>query len=108
MNGVEKQIVRKVAKALIEAGYPLTLYDGEEETAFTDYDQLIKLCDDLDECWFMTISKADGFSNTFIYFIWGNGNEGRDCISDYGVSLSPIIEPISEWADKAEAQLLEE
>ena len=108
MNGVEKQIARKVAEAMIAAGYELILCDGEEETSFVDYDSMIAWCDNLDECWFLTSSKADGFSKTFVYFIWGNGNGGRDCISDYGMSLEPLLAPILEWTDKAEARLLEE
>lgn len=107
MNGVEKQIVRKVAEAMIAADYQLILFDGEEETPFVDYDSMIAWCDDLDECWLLT-TKADGFSRTFVYFVWGNGNEGRDCISDYGVSIEPLIAPIVEWSDIAEARLLEE
>lgn len=105
IQSIEKQIVRSVVAALIAAGHNFTVdyergYDPTEITEKDSIDAIIEAAFAVDECWFMIDRDGDTF-DTFIYFIWGNGNDGRDCISDYGTSLEAILSPIIEQADNA-------
>jgi hypothetical protein len=42
-------------------------------------------------------------TNGYLVFIWGNGNDGKDCLSDYTTNIEPVIQPVLEWIEKAEA-----
>ena len=104
---IEKQAARAVLKALDEAKIPhwIDYERGFDPSGATSSDTLAKRIDELfacDEGWIMTgTTDSDKQADAFIYFIWGNGNDGRDCISDYSTSLESIIAPISEALDKA-------
>jgi len=92
MNAIEKQITRKIVEALIADGNKVAVdYDRGYENglpASTDVDAIIEACDAVDECWLFV-------KTGWVYLIWGNGN-GMDCISDYTLSLEPIIDGIIE------------
>lgn len=113
MNSIEKQILTKVVAALIAEGYHLTVdyergYDSEPENRnLTDIDKIIEAADAVDECWLMVdrTPSEGGPHDHFVYFIWGNGNEGRDCLTDYSMRLDDTIAPISKWAEDADLQL---
>jgi hypothetical protein len=110
MNGVEKQILRKLCEGLMAEGYWLTVdyemgFDSEPENRnMTNINDIIKAADAVDECWLMADREEldEGPYDAFVTLIWGNGNEGRDCISDYCISLEPIIKPIYDWIEGAE------
>jgi hypothetical protein len=117
MNGIEKQIARAVASALINAGHKITVdyergYDTEDQNRdLTDLDKIIEASDAVDECWWMLDAEPDPEAGAcatggWVYFIWGNGDEGRTCVSDYAGSLEPLLEHIWPWAEYAEAALV--
>ncbi|UIS25306.1 hypothetical protein [Erythrobacter phage vB_EliS-L02] len=104
---IEKQIARATLEALTKAGIPYSIdyHRGYEPSGVTSDDPIEKQVEELfacDEGWIMTgTTDEEGPYDAFVYFIWGNGNDGRDCISDYSTSLEHIIDPISEAAQKA-------
>lgn len=120
MNGIEKQIVREIAKRLIAKGHNISVdfdrgYDCEDQYRnLTNIDKIVEGCDAVDECWWMLDAIAKPSPNCaqdtsgYLYFIWANGNEGRDCLSDYTTNLEEIVEPVSRWIDEAEIALVGE
>lgn len=115
MNGVEKQILRKVCEAVIAEGYLVTVdyergfYSEPENRNLTNIDAVIRAADEVDEVHLMLDRHEldEGPYDAFIYLIWGNGEEGRTCVSDYSMSLEPLLLPIQEWVDGAELCLTE-
>lgn len=101
----EKQISRAVLEALDAAKIPHWIdYDhGYEPSGATSEDSIDKRLEELfacDEGWIMTgTTDSDTPADSFIYFIWGNGNHGLDCISDYGTSLQAVLDPILKAID---------
>lgn len=102
---IEKQIARQTLEALDKAGIPHSIdYErGYEPSGATSDDPIDKRIEELfacDEGWIMTgTTDGEGPFDAFIWFIWGNGDEGRYCISDYSTSLEDIVGPICEAAD---------
>jgi len=113
MNSVEKQILTKVVQELVVEGYLITVdyergFDSEPENRnLTNLAEITDAADATDECHLMVDREEleEGPYEGFVYFIWGNGNSGRDCISDYSTNLEGIIGPILEWVDCADLQL---
>lgn len=104
---IEEPILRKVCNALIVAGYALTVdyergYDEEPPVQNSaDVDKIVEEAFAVDEFWLMADAKGTGNSevgyDAFVYFIWANGNQGWDCISDHSGSLSTVLNPVTEW-----------
>lgn len=115
MNAIEKQIARHMAAAIIQAGHNISVdygrgYDCEAENfALKDVDKIIEASDAVDECHWMLDAERDGegaqAQEGYLYFIWGNGDDGRTCLSDYTMNLEPLLEPINKWADEAKMVL---
>lgn len=99
-ESIEKQAARIVLKALDDASIPYSIdyENGYEPSGVTSNDSLSKRIEELyacDEGWIMTgTTDGKGPFDGFIRFIWGNGNDGRDCISDYSTSLERMLDPI--------------
>lgn len=118
MNHIEKQIARRLAADLIAAGHKVSVdYERgwgceEQNRDLTDPDKIVTASDAVDECHWMLDALHDerecSATAGYVYLIWGNGNDGRDCISDYTTNLAPIVDPISDWADTAGIALLGE
>lgn len=110
MNNIEKQVLRKIVAELFVQGWYVTVdyeygYDSEPENRnMTDLEKVIEAADAVDECWIMVDKEPReiGTYNGFIHLIWDNGNEGRDCITDYSMNLEPVMGPISEWTEEVE------
>lgn len=116
MNGVEKQIARHIARALIAKGYNISVdfergYDCEEGNfALTDVEKIIEASDEVDECHWMLNAEREPENGAcategYLYFIWGNGEEGRTCLSDYTTNLEPIIQHVNDWSESADLML---
>lgn len=104
---IEKQAARAVLKALDAAKIPYWIdyergYEPSDATSDSPIDERINELFACDEGWIMTgTTDSETQADAFVYFIWGNGNDGRDCITDYSCSLESIINPIIEALDKA-------
>lgn len=98
---VELAIAHRVIHDLSAAGYTLEVNDGEEITKGTEQ-ELISAIFSVDDAHLQT--RKTGKLNTlehrtsFVYFVLGN--EGHDVISDYGMSLDPVMAPINDWIDQ--------
>ena len=57
----------------------------------------LELAFNLDEVW---VHFAKGQQTATIWFIWDNGNEGRDCITDY--HIGPFGDLVDAFSDKVE------
>lgn len=93
---LERKIVGKVVECLLDAGYLISVYDGEETTvrnategaaiwhalASTDSDTL-------------NVRHPDR-SRSFVFLVWGNG---VDVISDHGISLKAVLKPAFDLAE---------
>lgn len=93
----EKEILKRVVHSLLALPDVKGLHvdDGNDEYALencSDFDKIYEACNAVDDCRLYV-------KNSFVYFIWGNGNDGLDCICDYGVSLEPVMAPIFEWIE---------
>jgi hypothetical protein len=104
---LEKRIARKVVRALLAAGYEITVNNGGDRNEIpysTDFSQIVGAMFATDEEHLIT-RKADAFKDgaplkSFVFFVYGNS--GYDVICDYGMSLEPVLAPINEYCDKVE------
>jgi len=98
MKAIEQMILRRLIGALLEQG-KVTIdsergYDPDNKTFVKgDVDRAVAYAYEFDE-----VHLFVG-GNPFVYVIYGNGNCGLDMISDYAVSLEPVLKPINEWID---------
>jgi hypothetical protein len=97
---LEMQILRKTVKVLLEAGFSLTVFDGEEDTVkqSTSFKEIVAALRTTDEDWLYTY--RNGQKTSFIYLVYGN--DPWEVICDYGVSLDDILKPVFEYGEKIE------
>lgn len=96
----DREAVTLIINGLIERGViPVSVEDGEHEEFSFDHENMDSSIDELmscDEGWLnVTIPASltgDKDTDTWIYFVYGNDPEEVAC--DYGVSLSPYLDPI--------------
>jgi hypothetical protein len=89
---IELRICRKLLRALKRAGYTVSIWDGEESTPVIDEGEALKLLFNLDEAHLDCHRPVGG--KTFVLLVFGN--DGWDVISDYGLSLEPLIDAVME------------
>ena len=94
---IERRIVKRTVTDLIEAGYTLSVYDGENESAktSTDYKLLHNALMETDED-FLNVWK-DGKRVGWVRFTYGN--DGYDVISDYTISLEDALKGVNQFAE---------
>lgn len=93
----QSTFARKVLKAVVANGYKLHIIDDFEsqtkDATVTEVMDFLKSVDQLD----ISCTKPD-CQASFLSFIWqGNDesySEGEEILSDHGVSLSSIIDPL--------------
>jgi hypothetical protein len=99
---LEKRIARKVVRALLAAGYEITVNNGGDDDEIpysSDFAQIIGAMFATDEECLRTC-KDDHYS--FVRFVYGN--DGWDVVNDYGTSLQDVMEPINEYCEKIAAR----
>jgi hypothetical protein len=92
---IELTICHRLISDLKNAGYDVAVDDGEDTTRGSEQ-ELITAIFAVDEVRLYT--KKKGERNSCIYLVLGN--DGHDVISDYGISLEPILGPINAWIDE--------
>ena len=94
----DKAGIRQVIRALRAAGYTLTGgHDGEdffEVAPDVSEDKLIAELTACDDSTLHTWKDDAEPRNSFVYFVLGNDPE--EVICDYGVSLAPVLDPLTE------------
>lgn len=93
---LEKKIVHKLLKAVIEAGYTVAVDDGEETSEHTaDIPAVMAIVFNLDDCY---LRLKNGALSGWICLVFGN--DGHDCINDYTTNLEELLKPVNAYADK--------
>ncbi|WP_213287543.1 hypothetical protein [Bradyrhizobium sp. sGM-13] len=99
---VERAIVGRLVTDLLAAGYRITVNDGEEDVVKTSNDPntIFKALASTDSDTLEVFNPAAEKRHSFVVLVWGNET---DVISDYGVSLEPVIAAANALANELEA-----
>ena len=93
----DRAAIRQIIRALLAANHALVeVNDGEEQFAVKNEREAIEgiMAVDVATLW---VRKPDG-EVSFILFVMGNDPE--EVAADWGVSLSPVLDPLTEsWWD---------
>jgi hypothetical protein len=91
---VERLIAERVTRDLIAAGFALDVFDGEETTLKNSREvgAVMPALMTTDEDHLIARRPEAPSTSASVLFVYGNG--GFDVISDYSVSLEPVIGPI--------------
>ena len=92
----EYAIMSATVDALLAAGFPLTVFDGEEDTvkASRDREAILNALRTTDDDYLIV---EDGSKTKWVRFVYGNS--GWDVINDYSTSLERILAPVNALAD---------
>ncbi len=100
----ERIIVKALVKELFKNGYQIQVQEeGEPVTEWTEepakvFKEVGACCDTLLAC------QKDGAEGSFVHLIHNNGNDGLDVISNYSVSLEPVMKPVFNLIERMEAR----
>lgn len=90
-NPIEAKIVRRVVKALRDAGTPVVrVWDGGESIRVSTTRDVLDQVFNLDEC---RLHVAGG---GYVYLVGGNE---WDMISDYTLDLEDTLAPVNAWIE---------
>jgi hypothetical protein len=97
---LEKMIARRVILDAIQAGYALNINNGGDENELPAPSMKVK---EVLAAMFATDDEylgyyKDGIQVGWVLFV--HGNDGHDVVSDYTVSLEPVMKGASTLADK--------
>lgn len=100
MNRNERLIVRTLIAAVQLAGWTLyAVNDGEASPAAQTADRAIELGCNLDGCHLMFEREGRG-EYSWVYLIFGNGNDGLDVVSDYTTNLEDPVTSIDAFIEQ--------
>lgn len=89
---IEVEIVRRVVRAMREAGTPVvSVWDGEERTAATREQDILDLVFNLD------IAYLETASGSWVMIMLGHE---WDALADYAVSLEDALAPVEAWIEE--------
>ena len=99
----ERKIVRMVAKLAIDAGYSVSLSDGDEWVVkiSRDLKRIVAAAMTTDSD-ILRLSNSDGYYVGRIWFVYGNA--GYDVISDHTANdaIESLLAPVSAYIETAE------
>lgn len=97
MNKVEETIFMKALTALHRAGYIITAVDdgGDSLVNVSDPFAAKEAAEAVESC--AVFFKNAAGERAGIWFIWGDGNEGLDCLSDCTTNVSGHLDFIDDW-----------
>ncbi len=105
----EKSITKALIKSVLDLGYIVAVYDGEEKYNNLTAKQALDHALSVDECWVYARKPSEqtaGKFKTFATFFLVYGNDGYDLICDHSVNeytdqillaVNPVIE---KWENK--------
>jgi hypothetical protein len=96
---VEQKIARFTVRALLRAGFSISVYDTEEITVTRSRDATT-ICDAMsttDEDYLFVYRDGERDRFGWVRFIYGN--DGWDVISDYTTNLDPQMDAVNEYAE---------
>jgi hypothetical protein len=89
-NPIEALIIRKIVKALADAGKPVvSVWDGEERHLVGNVADVFEQAFNLDE---VTLETKE----SFVFLSMG---EGWGCVTDYGLSLEDALKPVNTYIE---------
>lgn len=107
---IENKIMRRTIRAFLDAGYLLTVHDGEEDTLkLSDKPVAIfKALKTTDEDWLIchATKQADGGVYEvpqrmgWVRFVYGNA--GYEVVCDYSTRLGSVMEGVMQYAETLE------
>jgi hypothetical protein len=94
--------MRKAIKAFLDAGYKLSVFDGEEVTLkrSTDAEAIFKALRTTDDDYLFVHRGEEKPRCGWVRFVYGN--DGYDVISDYTVNLEDVLSPVNDYAGTLE------
>ncbi len=98
----EKVLARETAKALIDAGYFISIDIGEDTLAISlsrNVNDLLSVMFQTDDELMCVYDRAGNYLG-WVRFVYGN--DGWDVINDYTTNLEPILEKVNLLADRLE------
>lgn len=107
--GLRQETERKIASQCINdlhnAGYALTVYDGEEETVqrSLDHNEVLGALMTTDEDYLFVHRPGELAHFGWVRFIYGN--DGPDVINDYTTNLEDVLTKTMALADEEEKRL---
>ena len=99
--GIERRVVRRVVSDLLNAGYVLNVSYGEgpELDSYTGNARtILAALQECDEEVLLAVPAPEtpDLPHGWVLFVYGN--DGYDVIADHTVNLSPVLDPVCEWA----------
>lgn len=100
---MERRIVRKIAQAMLAAGFSVSVNDGEEIPVDRSrkLSEIMDGCFSVDEEWLIAY-REDRSRVGFVFLVYGNS--GFDVVNDYSMELEELMAPINDYADEQEAK----
>jgi hypothetical protein len=96
---IERRIVKTAVKALIEAGFTVSVNDGEEIVLTDSIDakaiEAAMFSTDQDQ---LHVTRTSDGLRGWVLLIYGN--DGHDVIADNTVNIEDVLKPATELADK--------
>jgi len=101
-QNIERRIAKASAQGLIDAGYSVSVFDGEEvaQAPTKDINKIMAALFSTDEDW---LFAHDG-DRRVGYVMLVYGNDGWDVMADYNTNLETALAAANELADKLEEQ----
>lgn len=104
---IERTIAERTVEVLLDAGYLLSVNDGEEETLSNSQSPkaILSAMFTTGEDWLIVRKPAGGDSGNvnkgWVRFIYGN--DGPDVINDYTTNLEDVLKPVNKLCDDIES-----
>lgn len=101
---IERRIAKAAVKSLIDAGFTVSVFDGEETvlTDSIDAKAIEAAMFSTDEDQLRVKRATDGLRGS-VLFVYGN--DGFDVIADNTVNIEEVLKPATELADKIAAEI---
>lgn len=104
---IERRILWGLCKHLwAERFYAYGIYDGDERHAVANAKEVLEEAFNLDEIRVFFKSMDTTHHVGSVYFIWGNGNNGLDCIADWSwvetEEGKAFDDAVGEFSDKVQ------
>lgn len=100
----EGKIAGKIVDAILAAGFTVGVNDGEETVLrrSTDRNAAMQALFSTDEDYILAYNAA-GKKIGSVFMVYGN--DGYDVVNDYSTSMTDIMRPIEEYAERLEEGL---
>lgn len=98
---IEREIATAAVKGLVQAGYQISVFDGEEivNSPSNDVDSIMEdmFSTDIDQ---LEVYRVDDYDNRAGWVLFVYGNDGWDVMCDHTTNLEPALKDADELAEK--------